>query len=132
MDPLTLTEFNILSGPSLFERFQRYYGLSEDVINSYIGEHSLSLENAAKILSNYGPVYEGKLGSNTLPMRKLEQVKGKGVPINAKYPVYPTGYEGLENGEGYNPLLKNRANGLIVNNFYGVPYITEGNRLMFL
>jgi hypothetical protein len=132
MDPVTLTEFNMLSGPSLYERLKRYYGLSDGIINTYIGEHSLSIGNAARILADYGPVYEGKVGSNTLPMRKLEQVKGKSIPDNNKYPVYPTGYEGLENGEGYNALLKNRANGLIVNNFYGVPYITEGNRLMFL
>jgi hypothetical protein len=43
-----------------------------------------------------------------------------------------TGYEGTPDGDGINPFLINRANGLIQNNFYGVPYIVEGNKLMFL
>jgi TPP-dependent indolepyruvate ferredoxin oxidoreductase alpha subunit len=45
---------------------------------------------------------------------------------------FVTGYEGRPNGEGIHPLLKNRVNGAIENNFYGVPYIAQGNKLMFL
>lgn len=129
MDPVVLSEFNMISGPSLYERLDKYYGLSDEVINSFIGEHSLSLVNAATILSEYGPKYEGRIGSNTLPLRRVEPIEGVSITGEDKY---STGYEGLINGEGFNPLLKNRANGLISNNFYGVPYITEGNRLMFL
>jgi hypothetical protein len=129
MDPVVLSEFNMISGPSLYERLKYHYTLSDEVINSFIGEHSLSLVNAATILSEYGPKYEGTIGSNTLPLRRIEPVKGVVIKGEDKY---ATGYEGLINGEGFNPLLKNRANGLIENNFYGVPYITEGNKLMFL
>jgi hypothetical protein len=129
MDPVVLSEFNMISGPSLYERLTKYYGLDDELINSFIGEHSLSLDNAATILTKYGPKYEGTIGSNTLPLRRVEPVGA--VTIRGEE-SYATGYEGLINGDAYNPLLKNRANGLIVNNFYGVPYITEGNRLMFL
>jgi hypothetical protein len=128
MDPVVLSEFNMLSGPSLYERLAGY-GLSNAEINSFIGEHSLSIQDAATILTKYGPKYEGTIGSNTLPMRRIEPIRSLTVPGENNY---ATGYEGLFNDEGFNPLLKNRANGLITNNFYGVPYITEGNRLMFL
>jgi hypothetical protein len=130
MDPVVLTEFNMLSGPSLYNRLVMGYGLSDEKANAYIGEHHISLESAADLLTNYGPKYEHLIGSNTVPLRRINYVpeKNEAVPKNS----IRTGYEGSPEGEDINPFLINRANGLIQNNFYGVPYIVEGNKLMFL
>jgi hypothetical protein len=129
MDPVVLTEFNMLSGPSLYERLSSDYGLSDKEINSYIGEHHITLNSAGKLISEYGPKYSRAVDSASLPLRRVNYVKEQNAQNKLK-----TGYEGREEEEGreINPFLINRANGLIQNNFYGVPYIVEGNKLMYL
>jgi hypothetical protein len=128
MDPVALTEFNMISGPSLYERLKDY-GLSDKEINSHIGEHHISLQSAATILTKYGPKYKHEVSSRTLPLRRVNYVsETEKTAVNK----LSTGYEGSPDGDGIDPFLLNRANGLIQNNFYGVPYIVEGNKLMFL
>jgi hypothetical protein len=121
MDPTVLTEFNMLSGPSIRQRLKKYYGDNDgNLTNELISYHSLSLENAARLLNDFPPVYEGKFASNSLPLKRLEvrtSDTGEGSPMYGDEP---------------NVFLKNRANGLITSNFYGVPYITEGNKLMYV
>jgi hypothetical protein len=78
------------------------------------------LDNARLLLTNYPPVYQGgdKFFSNSLPLKKVE---------------YLTDDIETHNLYGdYDPLLKNRVNGLIENNFYGVPYIADGNKLIYV
>jgi hypothetical protein len=113
MEPTVLSEFNIVSGPSLYHRLSSIYNLHDREINKIIGEHNLTMEGAALLLERYKPVYENTLLNNQLPLRRLE-------PSNDMP------------DEDVNPFLINRQNGHIISNFYGVPYITEGNKLMFV
>jgi hypothetical protein len=123
MDPLVLTEFNMISGPSIYDRLRRQNGDKDaSVTNSLIRYHRLSLENAARLLEEYPPEYEGTFYSRSLPKKRLEVKTEEAAGASREL---------LEDLEA-NPLLKNRANGLISSSFYGVPYIAEGNRLMFV
>jgi hypothetical protein len=126
MDPLVLTEFNMISGPSIRYRLLTQYGDSDGKLtNELIKYHALSLDNAIRLLEEYPPKYERVFGSRSLPLKRVEYVDG--THFSEEYAQY-------SHHEGYsdNPLLKNRVNGLIENNFYGVPYIAEGNKLMFI
>jgi hypothetical protein len=132
MDPVVLTEFNILSGPSIRHRLATQYDdLTGSLTNKFIKDHFLYLSkdgggDAVELLTKHPPkYYPDKVKESALPLKLLEQVNGSEIEI-------VTGYEGGPNGGGINPLLKNRVNGAIDNNFYGVPYIAEGNRLMFV
>lgn len=125
MDPVVLTEFNMLSGPSIRYRLANQYDdYPGDITNSLISGHYLSQEGAMQLLTKYPPRYEPTTASNSLPKKIIEKINNVGIDI-------VTGHEG-PNGEGFNPAIINRVNGAIVNNFYGVPYITEGNKLMFV
>jgi hypothetical protein len=115
MDPAVLTEFNIVSGPSLYHRLSAHYKLHDNKINQIIGEHNLTTEGAELLLTKYGPMYDNTKINNQLPLRRLE--------LSSTAP---------DIRNGINPFLINRQNGYIINNFYGVPYIAEGNRLMFV
>jgi hypothetical protein len=133
MDPLVLTEFNMISGPSIYERLKSHYNDTDaKLTNELIGYHVLSEKNAARLLNHYYPPYQaGNLESDTVPQRRVDPVKTSTV-TNGNSLERVTGYEGMTNGETYNPLLKRRANGLIGNNFQGVPYIVDGNQLLFV
>jgi hypothetical protein len=115
MDPVALTEFNIISGPSLYDRLLTHYKLNDKEINRIIGEHNLTSEGAELLLTQYPPLYDNTKINDQLPLRRLE------LSNTAK-----------DVREGINPFLINRQNGYIINNFYGVPYIAEGNKLMFI
>jgi hypothetical protein len=131
MDPAVLTEFNMISGPSIFERLVGYYDDSETnpkLTNELIRNNVLSEENAMRLLREYPPIYqEGMLNSNTLPQKRINPISQYD---NETHII--NGYEDLLNGESYNPLLINRANGLIDNTFSGIPFIVDGNKLMFV
>jgi hypothetical protein len=114
MDPAVLSEFNMVSGPSLYSRLLNRYKLNKGEINRLIGEHNITLDGASTILKEYGPIYDNTYANNQLPLRRLE--------------LSPS----IDQKKDINPFLLNRQNGSIINNFYGVPYITEGNKLMFL
>jgi hypothetical protein len=118
MDPVTLTEFNILSGPSIYHRLKQNGQKDALRINEFIGGHHLTLAYAAKLLTTYPPK------NNSLPKKLI-------YPMNTSIKT-PTGYEDPTGRDTLNPFLINRANGVIINNFYGVPYIAEGNKLMFI
>jgi hypothetical protein len=121
MDPTVLTEFNILNGPAIRRRLKDYYSDTDGKkTNELISYHALSLKNAARLLNEYPPVYEGSFSSHTLPMKKVEVRTADTAEPNPMY------------GDEHSVFLKNRANGLISSNFYGVPYITEGNKLMYV
>jgi hypothetical protein len=137
MDPLVLTEFNILSGPSIRHRLAKCYGdVSGEKTNRLIQGHFLRLSSggyggdAIELLTKYPPIYKPSIDNtspNSLPVRLFE-------PMDSEV-KFVTGYEGRQIGDERNiddALLKNRVNGSIENNFYGVPYIAEGNRLMFV
>lgn len=134
MDPIILTEFNMISGPSLFARFRK---LSQMYGNNYIkyykytrllDTHTVTTENAMHILNEAGPVYDtSNYGFNSdLPLRKLEPGS------SASHYPQPTGFENVENSAVAKLTLKNREYGNISNNWYGVPYIVGGNKLMWL
>jgi hypothetical protein len=133
MDPIVLSEFNMISGPSIYERLRRFYDDKDaKLTNELIKYHVLSEKNAIRLLDHYYPPYqEGNLGSDTIPQRRVNPVKTTEVTNNNSLERV-TGYEGMTNGQEYNSLLKRRANGLIGNNFQGVPYIVDGNQLLFL
>jgi hypothetical protein len=119
MDPVVLTEFNIVSGPSLYYRLKTVYKLDDKDINKIIGEHNLTMGGVETLLMKYPPIYDNTGINDQLPLKRLDTLGMKNT--------------GDENNEGPpSPLLINRQNGYIVNNFYGVPYITEGNKLMFV
>jgi hypothetical protein len=117
MDPTSLTEFNIISGPSLYHRLKTY-NLNDKDINVLIGEHNITHKGAETILRYYRPKDDviDQLPASLLNKKLSDEEKEN----NKKKEQY------------LNPFLFNRQNGYILNNFYGVPYITEGNKLMFL
>jgi hypothetical protein len=123
MEPLSLTEFNMVSGPSLYLRLKNIYKLSSREINSLIGEHSMALESAEKILTRYKPIHNN--GHMISDASEFKEYKNQ-LPEKL---LYGNNYSREKN---IPPFLLNRQNGYIVNNFYGVPYITEGNKLMFV
>lgn len=123
MEPLTLTEFNIVSGPSLYYRLKKSYGLTVNEINRLIGEHNITNDSAEKILTKYRPLYD-----NSHLITDPSEFKG----FSGQLPAKLLDGNNYDNEKNIHPRLLNRQNGYIVNNFYGVPYIVEGNKLMFL
>jgi hypothetical protein len=134
MDPTALAEFNMISGPSIYHRLKTYYDDKDaKLTNELIKYHVLSESNAVKLIEKYYPPYhEGDVTSESLPQKRINKANIS-ADFASEYSLeHATGYEEMLNGEKYNPLLINRANGLIRNNFSGVPYIVNGNKLMYV
>lgn len=122
MDPTALTEFNMVSGGSLWHRMKKQNKLQ---YASLFNTHYISYENAMKFMINCQPSLTGKIDSD-LPSKALD-------PIYSSKEIYrATNWESTVGENKPNMSLFNREKGFITNNWYGVPYIVNGNKLMWL
>ena len=123
MDSAVLTEFNMVSSPSLYYRFThaKFYKpeYKSECIKILEGQ-TMSLHDAMKI-REYCPPIE-------LPDKLLEIPAG--VSMAENFSLDEENY--LDPYSTRRLLLKNRQADNIENHFAGVPYICEGNRLLWL
>lgn len=123
MDSAVLTEFNMISSPSLYYRFThaKFYKpeYKSECIKILEGQ-TMSLHDAMKI-REYCPPTE-------LPDKLLEIPAG--VSMAENFSLDEENY--LDPYSTRRLLLKNRQADNIENHFAGVPYICEGNRLLWL
>jgi hypothetical protein len=131
MDPMALSEFNMISGPSIYDRLLiDYQDNNARITNALIGTHYLTLNNMYYLTTEYKPKYRGlnEAGDKTMiPLKRLA------TPYSEKDIPKSNRFEGdsLEAQEK-RFLLRNRSHDLLEQNFAGVPYIAEGNRLVYV
>lgn len=148
MDPLILTEFNMLAGASLWGRFAKN---KQYAPTQYMNHHHMSFRQAMEILVKYGPRSDDlpspallgyKDDAGNVPLMILQNFyKGysdqdhstyfEGVEIDPKDIEVLKDYDAGDFSAAPASLL-NRYYGMIRNAWCGLPYIVDGNKLMFL
>lgn len=124
MDPIVLSEFNMLSGPSLYNRFIR---LGKPGYASKMVNHQMKMSDAYDILVNAQPTYTpNDILNSDIPMKAIEMPDTK-VDLTTdwdKTDIAQNSYRRVS--------LINREQSHMRNVYGSIPYIVDGNKLMWL
>jgi hypothetical protein len=140
MDPIVLTKFNMLAGPSLAYRFDKNMSSEQAAkLKKMLEGHTLSTPQAMYIRQicpagkGYWSGSSFKQNYQDIPDKRLYMKKNF---INDVADTFTEDKDGSISTIDPNSMrrlnLKNREMNNMDNNWGGVPYIVDGNKLMWL